>query len=202
MDRKRGKIWLSVAITAAVFTIEMPQVLAQQRGLGPLPQGTLATLERAGLEAIGDPNLTLKKGKFPRGWLGAPSTVPYGIEMERAEQYEMRREMFFLMSRFFAEPGLRRAALTMRRGASLRAVVDAETDDKIRRRATYLEIEQWKGTSPRVVSPGTQAAWLTTGVVLATGGMAAAALPLGKDVYVRPHPWPAGVFVNGYFSMP
>ncbi|APR85459.1 Hypothetical protein A7982_10808 [Minicystis rosea] len=200
--------------TAAALVAVAPDALAQDdkppRRRAPLARPAPATpplaarRPRASHARRLTRSLTLGLKTFSGGVLVAPQSMAYGMEPEPEAQFELRRELFFALSRIVGEPSLRRAALTLPRLTTLRALRDSENEERARRRATFIEIEELKGTSPRPISPSLQATLASTGVILFAGGIITSrlSLPLGPNVSARPHPWPTGIHIEGTFNVP
>jgi hypothetical protein len=129
----------------------------------------------------------------------------YGIEPEPAGQFQLKREMLFLLARVSGQGLIGRAAVGLGPISSLRAVAESEALEGTRVRATYLQIEEFRGPNPLVNSLAVQGAYAAAGGALFWAGLLGEKLlhgALGDALAIHPQVWPPGIQIKGSFSSP
>jgi hypothetical protein len=74
-----------------------------------------------------------------------------------------------------------------------------------RARATFIEIEEFKGVDPLTPTLAAQASYAIAGAVLFGGGIGAEHLlhgSLGDAFDIHPQLWPPGLLIKGRFRVP
>lgn len=125
-----------------------------------------------------------------------------GYEPEYLLKYQLKRELLFFAAKLTGESSLRRAATTLTRGATLRALIEMEALERSRARATYVQIEEWRGYDVAYLRANIRppdATFATIGAaLLGTGAVLRRVTPLP----IQPQMWPPGIQVSGTFSIP
>jgi hypothetical protein len=207
----RGWILGSVLLAATTAMssparAERPPVASQTpRALGPL-RGPIkgAQLERE--RSLSRSLMREARAAAQRRFLSLPWTAPYGIEMETAAQVEVRRQVFYGLARITGESRLLRVVSTDPAPLGDRALREIETQIRMRRRGSFVELEEVKGNARHYISPAAEATAASAGALLCAGGMLGAKLLpalIPRDrLVVRPQPWPTGVTLGGTFDQP
>jgi hypothetical protein len=195
---------LGVLGTIAMILAGIPEARAQEAP-SPLARRAPASAVRGADEAARRLHAWLEQeiqASAKRRSLASPYQLRYGVEPELPAQTELRREIFFFLASLTGESSLRRAATSAPSSLTIRAVVDGEAEDRERRRATFVEIEELKGPSPRPTSAGARGAFASAGALLFASGIAGARLVSTTTTLVVPQPWPAGLRISGTFELP
>lgn len=137
--------------------------------------------------------------------VAARPAMLYGIELEPVFQLRLRREMLVVLARLTEQGAIGRAAAGLRPSQTIRAFVEGEALERTRDRATYLQIEDFKGSNPLRTPLTTQGAFAALGASFFGSGIAAQRLlrgALGDALVIHPQPWPPGIEIGGTFGVP
>ena len=129
----------------------------------------------------------------------------YGIEPEPALRFELKREMLLLLARVSGQGLISRAAAGLSPTSSIRALAVSEETDRERVRATFIQIEEFRGPNPLVTPMAVQGAYAAAGGALFWSGLLGEKLlhhALGDAFVIHPQLWPPGIQVKGSFAVP
>ena len=137
--------------------------------------------------------------------LAARPTMFYGIEPEPVLQFELKREMLLLLATVSGQSLISRAAAGLSPTSSIRAFAVSEENDRERVRATFIQVEDFRGPNPLVTPMAVQEAYAAAGGALFWSGLLGEKLlhhALGDAFVIHPQIWPPGMQVKGSFAVP
>jgi len=140
-----------------------------------------------------------------RRWLEARPVMHYGIEPEPFVQVQLKREMLVLLARITGEGAIGRAATGVSPGSSIRVFAEAEQLEWSSARATFIQIEEFRGPNPLVTAMAAQAGFGALGGALFWGGLFGEKMlhgALGDALVIHPQAWPPGIQIKGSFDVP
>jgi hypothetical protein len=126
-----------------------------------------------------------------------------GFEPESIREVEFKREILVFLAALTGERSLRRAGTELPRISTIRAMAELAALDRARRRATYIETEDFKGLDKTITTP---TAMVAGAVLLGSGAVIerlSDAAPGEPDaVRIKPQLWPPGIRITGRFNWP
>lgn len=137
--------------------------------------------------------------------LAARPTMFYGIEPEPALQFQLKREMLLLAATVSGQALISRAAAGLSPTSSIRAFAVMDDSDHERLRATFLQIEEFRGPNPLVTPMAVQEAYAAAGGACFFSGLLGEKLlhhALGDAFVIHPQIWPPGIQIKGSFAVP
>jgi len=143
-----------------------------------------------------------KATKIARKKAGPRAPMQNGFEPAAIVEPEFRREILLFLASLTGDLSLRREGRQLPRIATIRALAETQALADAHRRATYIEIEDFKGPDKTITTPP---AMVAGAVLLGTG--AVARLRGGGSgepdaVLLRPQLWPPGIRIKGTFDVP
>ena len=126
-----------------------------------------------------------------------------GFEPEPLVELELRREILVFLAEVTGERSLRRAGTQLPRISTIRAIADMNALERARRRATYIQTEDFKGNDKSITTP---TAMLAGGILLASGATIDRLIldepGEGARAKIKPQLWPPGIRIKGRFDWP
>ena len=141
--------------------------------------------------------------EYQRRSFGPELSLHYGLELEPRPQYQLRRELIALAAKLIELPPGVRASIMPTPLSSIRSIRQSQELERSAQRATYLDIEEFKGPSQLRATKAEEVGYAGVGVALFTiGGLAARVFraSLSDRFRVQPQPWPPGLQINGHFD--